>query len=329
LSYFYLNLTGFESFIFGITIFVSWRIVAIWLRHEKSLDTLEKSVNIQFSIRQYSDEMRSVLLNLNYNYESVEKKYIQSNPFVVKLYGQRIRNINNALYSINNDNDDWFAFGTDIFRRFPSIIFGTRTIPEENANYFCAIEFLGESAKWFISAEGEAYLKHIDTYIQNKEMIKRIFIYNPADERLCEDCICIQLHKNSKYGVKAITVKAVKTFFEEGENPIQNDFAIYSNNFVWEKTSNLWEKTSKIVEIQRGRMSVNPDKIQIYKDIFDKLWKLQETPQVICNQCIEHCKDKHIEDLHELVDNWKREHINNKYCRNTQTGNIANVPLKS
>jgi len=304
-SSFVFFLNGFESFILGITIFVAWRIIAIWLRHEKSLTSLEASSKEQASLRVRKGKIKSELLDIFFNFEEVSQEYT-ADHFIVKLYETKIDNINTDLASIRDG--EWVKIETNIFRRYPKIIFN---IPKDDDNsYFYATASCGEGTKWFSTGEGASYLKNIHMKIKKKN-IKRLFIYDSDNPITKHDEICFQLHKNNDYEIKKIERDVIDDIFAGIHDlDILNDFGIYGKNFVWEKMPN-----SNI--LKRGNLSIDPQKISAYTDAFNKAWEESQPIQIDDENIIHHCEGiKRFDKLRDLITVWDREHPN---CPPTQT----------
>jgi|GEM_PF-7058431 len=216
--------TLFERLLFGTAFFIAWRIIFIWYRYEQTLTELEN----QAVLRKNRERIKESFLDTTCNFENVSDTYKTSNPFIVNLYSRKLDTINSALYSIHKDG--CFEFETDIFRRFPDVLF-TPSTEKEEANHFYAVGSCSETTNWFCSAEGDAYLTHIHESIKGKEKtetrnkkwaIRRIFICDDKKERTDADNICIQLHLNSGYEVRTITRRKIEAFFHgTGDYPIK------------------------------------------------------------------------------------------------------------
>jgi hypothetical protein len=215
--------------------------------------------------------------NLFCNFETVSKKHKKENSFIIELYTRKITVVNAALFAILEGQS--FDIDTDVFRRHSDIFF-TEPVSEAE-DYFYAVVVCGESVDWFISPEGEIYLDQINKTIKaeeniqtsndtakKKRKIKRIFVCKNIASITSHDWICIQLHKNSDYQFKILTNNDVYQVKGKNGAKIQRTLAIYRKNF-------MWEKTSKIADAD-GEMSVDPQKIKDYTDLFEKIWAKPE-----------------------------------------------------
>ena len=300
-----LYLSLFEGLIFGTAFFIAWRIIFIWHKYEETLNALEE----QTVIRANRERIKESFLDTTCVFEAVSDMYKTSNPFIVNLYSRKLDSINSVLHDIKKDG--CFEFETDVFRRFPDILFTSPTDKDikDKTNHFYAIGSCGESTKWFTSAEGDAYITHIHESIKGREngdstdtewAIKRIFICDDNNqERSDEDNICIQLYLNSEHEIRTIARRKIKAFFDgTGDYPIKNDFAVYRKNFAW-------EKTPQHGELKRGKMSVRADRIEKYISVFNAAWNRATPLKSVGSKYAEHCKDKDIRDLHEMLEKWK------------------------
>jgi hypothetical protein len=316
-----LYLSLFEGLIFGTAFFIAWRIIFIWYKYEKTLTALEE----QTVIRANRERIKESFLDTTCVFEDVSDLYKKSNPFIVNLYSRKLDSINSVLHDIKKDG--CFEFETDVFRRFPDILFTPPTDKDlkEKTNHFYAIGSCGESTKWFTSAEGDAYITHIHESIKGKEnpengkdkenkvsvdknwKIKRIFICDDNNTELSdEDNICIQLYLNSGHEIRTIARRKIKAFFDgTGDYPIKNDFAVYRKNFAWEKTPQQGE-------LKRGKMSVRTDRIEKYIFVFNAAWARAISLDRVDSKYYEHCKGKDIRDLHEMLEKWAKENCPKK-----------------
>ncbi|MCL1976517.1 MAG: hypothetical protein FWG55_00155 [Candidatus Bathyarchaeota archaeon] len=292
------SLNEFNSLILSLTIFIGWRIIVIWLRHEKSLDAFEELLAEQKVLRDRKGKIKSTLLNVSFNWDNLAEGFSSKKPFIVDLYDEKIVDINTELESINNGG--WIPVEPDIFRRYPYIL---SPLKDDKNNYFYALSNFSE-IKWFSSEDGASYLLNIDDKINDKSNIKRLFILNDGDKDNPIVQIFFQLHKNSGYKINGISWKkmaAAFAGFKTSERP--SGFGIYGQEIIWKNMEGRG---------LYGELSVNPEKIKMYTDAFNKAWDAtkEETPH-ISPEIMSCCINKKLEDLSDVIALYKQKNQTN------------------
>jgi len=264
-----LDLSWFENILTGVLVFLIWRIVVIY--HENSeikRVLLEGNASIE--------KLHSITVNRkipNDNLADIAALYNKLNEsgkytFFVKWYKSDIAKLKENLE--NTQQQEYVKFAAYKLQDEAHPIY--QVFDGKNNDSWCA-PCTCEGIHWWLNPYGKSFVDFIQKNVKNKKIksVRRVFIYRSEDElRHPLVLLCFALHKNEVYNFRVISQDDYDDIFKEKntDGSYSKDFGLYGKEFVWETTKGYDEH-----EVILGNFSMNKNRVKVYRDIFESLWK--------------------------------------------------------
>lgn len=277
----------FQSIVVGVSAFLLWIAVISYYQNfsnqARAYENLaEKAIIVKEDVDELSDSIKKMSAIINYR-TIVNSKLAKIERGCLSLYSSPQKHIFANWYAdkIRRLESELRATLEGEYIGFETYHLQEETNPLYNAfdgkdNDFFYAPHTCENIRWWLNPYGRAFVESLHQKVEQGKIhhIKRIFIYKNIEE-LYQPLVqlCFKLHKNDVYDFRIISKEEYAKIFhsEAHRGTFKMYFGVFGENFAWETMEGYEEDSAT-----KSRFSMKREKVQFYKDFFEKLWNKTE-----------------------------------------------------